>query len=109
MKTLAVSVLLLFLSGCQKTSSAARSLDAPSFRSPTVAEIFDLRSDSDRAVVQRQTTNSHNLTGLWQTPLGCFWLVLLPSSRTEPGHFETYYSDICAYTGCTGIQTNCLA
>lgn len=43
MKLYALSV-LLFFSGCQKSSAPIPSVDAPSFRSPTATEIFDLRS-----------------------------------------------------------------
>jgi nitrate reductase alpha subunit len=44
MKPLALTLLLFFFSGCQKSSSPTRSADAPSFRSPTATEVFDLRS-----------------------------------------------------------------
>ena len=43
MKLLVLSV-LLFFSGCQKSSSPVPSADAPSFRSPTATEVFNLRS-----------------------------------------------------------------
>lgn len=43
MKCFALSV-LLFFSGCQKSSSPIASVDAPSFRSPTATEVFNLRS-----------------------------------------------------------------
>lgn len=49
MKLFASSVLVFFftscfLSGCQKSRSAAPSGDTPAVRSPTATEIFDLRS-----------------------------------------------------------------
>jgi hypothetical protein len=36
--------LLLFFDGCQKSSAPPPSADAPTFRSPTATEVFDLRS-----------------------------------------------------------------
>ena len=44
MKVFALSVFLVLFSGCQKSSPTAPSADAPSFRSPTATEVFDLRS-----------------------------------------------------------------
>jgi hypothetical protein len=43
MRLFALSV-LLFLSGCQKSSAPMPPVDAPSFRSPTATEVFDLRT-----------------------------------------------------------------
>ena len=43
MKLFALAVLLIS-SGCQKSSLPISSVDAPSFRSPTATEIFNLRS-----------------------------------------------------------------
>src|SRR5260370_14687977 len=43
MKLFVLSV-LLFFSGCQRPSSPIPSVDAPSLRSPTAAEVFNLRS-----------------------------------------------------------------
>lgn len=44
MRLFALSVLLLFFSGCQKSSTPNSPVDAPSFRAPTATEVFDLRS-----------------------------------------------------------------
>jgi hypothetical protein len=43
MRLFALSV-LLFFSGCQKSSAPTPPVDAPSFRSPTATEVFNLRS-----------------------------------------------------------------
>ena len=43
MRFLALSV-LLFFSGCQKPSAPVPVVDAPTFRSPTATEVFNLRS-----------------------------------------------------------------
>jgi len=43
MRLFALSV-LLFFSGCQKSSAPIPPVDAPSFRSPTATEVFNLRS-----------------------------------------------------------------
>jgi hypothetical protein len=43
MKLFALSA-LLFFSGCQKSSWPVSSMEAPSFRSPTATEVFNLRS-----------------------------------------------------------------
>src|SRR5260370_4544760 len=43
MRLFALSV-LLFFSGCQKSSAPIPSVDTPSFRSPTATEVFNLRS-----------------------------------------------------------------
>lgn len=43
MRLFALSV-LLFLSGCQKSSAPIPPVDTPSFRSPTATEVFNLRS-----------------------------------------------------------------
>jgi nitrate reductase alpha subunit len=43
MRLFALSV-LLFLSGCQMSSGPIPPVDAPSFRSPTATEVFDLRT-----------------------------------------------------------------
>ena len=43
MRLFALSV-LLFFSGCQKSSAPFPPVDAPSFRSPTATEVFNLRS-----------------------------------------------------------------
>jgi hypothetical protein len=43
MRLLALSA-FLFFSGCQKSSAPLPPVDAPSFRSPTATEVFNLRS-----------------------------------------------------------------
>lgn len=43
MRLFALSLLLVF-SGCQKSSAPIPPVDAPSFRSPTASEVFNLRS-----------------------------------------------------------------
>src|SRR5438445_965290 len=43
MRLFALSV-LLFFSGCQKSSAPVPPVDAPSFQSPTATEVFNLRS-----------------------------------------------------------------